>query len=250
MFQAFVIVLREGFEAFLIVSVITSYLHRIKRPQLLPPVYWGIGVSVAASAALGLGLSRRGYDPLWEGLLGLVAVGFVSTLVIQMWRHARQFKRETEERLEALSARPSTRLAMTGVFLFTVLMITREGIETALLLLQVRDPAFLAGAGLGLLCTVLLAVLWARYSRLINVSLFFQVTSVFLLLFLVQILLAALHELSEAGVLPGGEVFHALTEPWSPDGLYGKWFAILTVLVCLGWLLGARALRAVRASQD
>lgn len=239
MFQAFVIVLREGFEAFLMVSVIVSYLHKIGRRQLLPPVWWGVGVSLLVSVALGVGLSQRGYDPLWEGILGLIAVGFVSTLVLQMWRHARQFKRETEQKLDTLSSKPSTRLAVAGVFLFTVLMITREGIETALMLLQVRDAAFLAGAGLGLLCTVMLAVLWVKCSHLINLKLFFQVTSIFLLLFMGQVLLSSLHEFSEAGVLPGSEAFHVATEPFSPDGLYGKWFSPASVVICVGWLLVA-----------
>lgn len=237
MFQAFVIVLREGFEAFLIVSIIVAYLQRINHRQLLPAVYWGIGVSLIASTALGIGLSQRGYDPLWEGILGLVAVGFVSTLVIQMWRHARQFKQETEQKLEMLSSRPSTRWAIAGVFLFTVLMITREGIETALMLVQIRDAAFLSGIGLGLFCAVLLAVLWVRCSRLIGLKLFFQVTSIFLLLFLGQILISALHELSEAGVLANSEAFHAATELFSADGRYGKWFSIVTVVICMGWLL-------------
>lgn len=237
MFQAFVIVLREGFEAFLIISIIVAYLQKINRRQLLPSVYWGIGLSVVASAGLGMLLSQLGYDPLWEGILGLVAVGFVSTLVIQMWRYGRYLKQETEQKLQTLSSRPSTRWAVAGVFLFTILMITREGIETALMLLQVRDPAFLVGAGLGLLCTALLALLWVRCSHLINLKLFFQVTSIFLLLFLGQVFIYALHELSEAGVFPGSEAFHIATEPFSPDGLYGKWFSIVTIAICMGWLL-------------
>ena len=246
MFQAFVIVLREGFEAFLIVSIIVAYLNKIRHRQLLPAVYWGIGVSVTASAGLGLLLSQRGYDPLWEGILGLVAVAFVSTLVIQMWRHGRYLRQETEHALQTLSFRPSTRWAIAGVFLFTVLMITREGIETALMLLQVRDPAFLMGGGLGLCCTALLAMLWVRCSHLINLKLFFQVTSIFLLLFLGQIFIYALHELSEAGTFPGSEAFHLATEPFSPDGLYGRWFSIVTVVICAGWLLLAWGWQRIR----
>ena len=248
MFQAFVIVLREGFETFLIVSIIIAYLRKMGRVHLLPPVYWGIAIALAASAGLGLLLAQRGYDPLWEGVLGLVAVGFVLTLVIQMWRHARYLKRETEQQLDALSSRSSDRWAASGVFLFTVLMMTREGIETALLLLQVRDPAFLAGAGLGLCCTAGLAFLWARWGHLINLKLFFQVTSIFLLLFLGQISISALHEFSEAGLLPNSDAFHAATEPFSPDGLYGKWFSVVTVAVCAGWLLLAWGLNKLRGA--
>ncbi len=251
MFQAFVIVLREGFEAFLIVSIIVAYLQKLNHRQLLPPVYWGIGVSLAASAWLGCALSQRGMDPLWEGILGLVAVALVATLVIQMWTHARHLKRDTEAKLAAYSASPS-RAAMWGVFLFTVLMISREGVETVLLLTQVRDAAFLIGAGLGLLCTAALALLWVRCSHLINLKLFFQVTSLFLLLFLGQVLIYALHELSEAGALPQSEAFHAATEPFSSDGRYGKWFSVVTVAVCMGWLLiswGRQRLRRL-ASQS
>lgn len=237
MFQAFVIVLREGFEAFLIVSIIVSYLQKIRRHRLLPAVWWGIGVSLLISLLLGMALSQRGYDPLWEGILGLVAVGFVSTLVIQMWRHGRYLKQETEEKLKAFSSRRSSRWAVLGVFLFTVLMISREGIETALMLLQVHDPAFLTGAVLGFLCTVMLAVFWAKCSHLIDLKLFFQVTSIFLLLFMGQVFLYSLHEFSEAGIFAGSEAFHEATEPFSPDGLYGKWFSVFTVAVCMGWLL-------------
>ena len=240
MLQAFVIVLREGFEMFLIVSVIVAYLRRVGRSQLLPAVAWGIGMALLISLVLGLALSHRGYVPLWEGILGLVAVGFVSTLVVQMWRQGRYLKQATEQRLHTMTGRP-LRWALAGVFLFTVVMMCREGIETALMLVQVRDPAFLTGIGLGLLSTIAFAWLWVRYSRLINLKLFFQVTSIFLLLFLVQILIYAFHEFSEAGILPQSEAFHAATEPFSPDGRYGKWFSPATVVICIGWLVMAWA---------
>jgi high-affinity iron transporter len=236
MLQSFVIVLREGFEAFLIVSVIAAYLAKSGRRQLLPAVWWGVGVSLALSAGAGMALSQRGFDPLWEGILGLVAVVFVSTLVVQMWMQGRHFKHDTEVQLKEISSRRSV-WAMWGIFLFTVLMITREGIETALMLIQVPDPAFLTGVWLGLAATSLMALLWVRASHLINLRLFFQVTSLFLLLFVGQILLTALHELSEAGVLPASEAFHAATEPYAPDGRYGRWFAIVSVGICAAWLL-------------
>ena len=237
MLQAFVIVLREGFEAFLIVSVIVSYLQKTGRRMLLPPAAWGVATAVVISAALGWLLAQRGFDPLWEGALGIIAVVLVSSLVIQMWRHARFLKQETEARLQVLAAKPSSLWAAAGIFLFTGLMVGREGVEAALLLVQIHQPTFLVGAGLGLLCTGLLAWLWVRCSHLINLSLFFQVTSIFLLLFLAQVGFSAFHELTEAGVLPHSEALHAATEPFSSDGTYGRWFSLLTVAVCAGWLL-------------
>ena len=237
MFQAFVIVLREGFEAFLIVSIIVAYIHKTRKRRLLPAVYCGVGAALVASAGLGWALSQQGEDPLWEGILGLVAVILVSTLVVQMWVHGRYLKQETETKLKAIASRPSTPWAVAGVFLLTAFMVTREGMETALMLVQVRDKMFTVGAGLGLLTTAVLALLWVRYSRLINLKLFFQATSLLLLLFLAQILIYALHELSEAGVFPNSEAFHVATEPFSSDGLYGKWFSVVTVGICIGWLL-------------
>ena len=239
MFQAFVIVLREGFEAFLIVSVIVSYLQKMGRRALLPAAGWGVGVAVVVSVVLGWLLEQRGFDPLWEGMLGLVAVVLVSSLVIQMWRHARYLKQETEARLKTISAKPSSGWAALGIFCFTLLMVAREGVEAALLLVQIHQPAFLVGAGLGLCCTGLLAVLWVRCSHLINLQLFFQVTSVFLLLFLAQVGFSAFHELTEAGILPHSAALHAATEPFSSDGVYGRWFSVATVAICALWLLVA-----------
>jgi high-affinity iron transporter len=125
-----------------------------------------------------------------------------------------------------------------GVFLFTFLMITREGMETALMLLQVHNPQMVNGALLGLGAAAVFAWGWARFGHLINVRRFFQVTGIFLLLFLVQVGIYSFHEFSEAGLLPNSEVLHAATEKFSPDGLYGKWFSLLMISVCGLWLLG------------
>jgi high-affinity iron transporter len=143
------------------------------------------------------------------------------------------------KRLGAMSSRTSRLAALAGVFLFTFLMITREGMETALLLLQVRDPLLIRGALLGLLAAGGFAWGWARFGHLINVKRFFQVTGVFLLLFMFQVAIYSFHEFSEAGLLPNSEALHAATEKFSPDGLYGKWFSPLMVAVCALWVLAA-----------
>ena len=79
---------------------------------------------------------------------------------------------------------------------------------------------------------------WFRFGHLINVRRFFQVTGIFLLLFMLQVAIYSFHEFSEAGLLPNSEVLHAATEKLSPDGLYGKWFSVAMVLFCATWLLG------------
>src|SRR5688572_7672453 len=133
MFQAFVITLREGLEAFLIVAISLAYLRKTGRHQLVPAVHWAIGVSVLVSIGAAMLFQRANNQALWEGVLALTAAVLVATLIVHMWRHAKRLKKEIETRLESSAAELGTK-AFVGVFLFTVLMITREGMETALLM--------------------------------------------------------------------------------------------------------------------
>jgi high-affinity iron transporter len=236
MFNALIIVFREGFEAFLTVAIIMAYLRKTGRDWLRPAVYAGIAVSVVASFALGW-LLQSVNQPLWEGVLGLVAAVLVATFVIHMWRTAPRMKREMETRLDRYSSPASRFIAAAGVFAFTLLMVTREGMETALMLIQVRNGRFIIGSLLGILAAAAMSWAWAHYGHRINVRRFFQVTGLFLLLFTVQIVFYSIHEFSEAELLPNSEAIHLATEPFSPVGLYGKWFSVLMVGVCAAWLL-------------
>jgi thiamine biosynthesis lipoprotein ApbE len=116
-------------------------------------------------------------------------------------------------------------------------MVTREGMETALMLIQVKNTRFILGSLAGILCAALMSWAWAHYGHRINLKRFFQVTGLFLLLFTVQIVFYAIHELSEAEVLPNSAAIHVATEPFSPVGVYGKWFSVLMVGFCAAWLL-------------
>jgi high-affinity iron transporter len=238
MLPALIIVFREGFEAFLTVAIILAYLRKTGRDSLRPAVHWGIGVSVIASFALGWVLMRVNQS-LWEGILGIVAAVLVASFVVHVWRTAPHMKRDMETRLETASSHASTTLAWFGVFAFTVLMVTREGMETALMLIQVRNSRFILGSLLGIAAAAAMSWAWAHYGHRINIKRFFQVTGMFLLLFTVQILFYAIHEFSEAGVLPNSEAIHNATEPYSPVGLYGKWFSVAMVGLCAAWLIGA-----------
>ena len=237
MLQAFVIVLREGFEAFLIVSIIVSYIKRMGRNWLLPAVVWGIAISLLLSGILGFVMSKGVNEPLWEGILGLAAAVMVTTLVIQMWKQGTQMKRRVEKKLEDFSHAGSKKPVFLGTFLFTLFMISREGMEMALMLIQVPQRQVFLGVFAGLAVMAVFSWLWTRFSSRINVKLFFQVTGVFLLLFVAQILIYSFHEFAESGLIPNSEAFHAATEPFSPEGVYGKWFAVVTVAVSALWLL-------------
>jgi high-affinity iron transporter len=163
----------------------------------------------------------------------------VASLVLYMWRTGPKLKARMEERLGAVSRHRSEWAAYLGIFLFTVLTISREGMETALMLLQVRSPRLLSGALLGLAAAIGMAWAWGQFGHLINLKRFFQVTGIFLLLFMTQVAIFTFHEFAEAGVLPNSEALHAATEKFSPEGVYGQWFSVVMVGVCAAWLLVA-----------
>jgi len=272
MLQSFIIVLREGFESFLLVAIILAYLRKTNQKWLAPAVYWAIGVAVAASTALAyilkIGINEEVVDRIFgqsvghyvntffnneslrEGILGVVAIIMVGTLVIHMFRTGSKLKGKMEKRLGEVSSGTSRLIAFAGVFLFTVLMITREGMETALMLLQIHEGFVLIGILLGIVAAGLLAWSWARFSYLINVKRFFQVTGGFLLLFMVQVGIYSFHELCEAGVFPNSDAMHEATEIYSPTGLYGKWFSLAMVGVCAIWLLAAWIIDRLKMSKQ
>jgi high-affinity iron transporter len=246
MHQAFVVTLREGLEAFLIVAISLSYLRKTGRQALLPAVHWGIAASVVLSIAAGLLLARAANQALWEGVLALVAAVLVASLIVHMWRAGRYLKRNIEGKLEIASAKTGA-AAFVGVFAFTLLMITREGMETALLmnalLFQVQSPQIIMGAVAGTLVAACVAWLWSRYGHRVNLSRFFQVTAVFLLVFVVQLLIYGFHELTEANIFPYSEPLHVATEPYGPDGMYGQYLTYLLVVLPLGWLVLSSAFK-------
>src|SRR5437868_12488707 len=100
MLNALIIPSREGFEAVLTVAIILAYLRKTGRDWLRPAVHWGIATSVVASFALGW-LLMRVNQPLWEGVLGLVAAFLVASFVIHVWRTAPQMKRDMESKLDS-----------------------------------------------------------------------------------------------------------------------------------------------------
>jgi high-affinity iron transporter len=239
MFPAFIVTLREGLEAFLIVAISVAFLRKSGRHQLVPAVRWGIGASIALSAGAAFLFRRASNQALWEGLLAIVAAVLVASLIVHMWRHAKTIKRDIEHHLAASAAQVGFK-AVLGVFLFTLLMITREGMETAMLmnalLFQVKAVTIIGGAVAGTLLAACIALLWSRYGHRVNLARFFQVTAVFLLVFVVQLIIYGFHELAEANVLPNSEALHWATEPYGPDGVYGQYLTYLLVLLPLGWL--------------
>jgi high-affinity iron transporter len=107
------------------------------------------------------------------------------------------------------------------------------------LLTQVQAMSIIGGAVAGTLTAAGVAMLWSRYGHRVNLALFFQVTAIFLLVFVGQLLIYGFHELTEANLFPGSEALHWATEPYGPDGIYGQYLTYMLVALPMGWLLFA-----------
>ncbi len=237
------VTLREGIEMFLIVAIAAAYLRKTGRAALLPAVAWGTTTAIAASVILGTWLAEHAVQPKWEAALALIAAVLVVTMVIYMLRVARHLRRDIGAKLETVAVRPGGG-AWLGVFLFVVLMVTREGMETAFitasLFRQTETVHFVLGAFGGLALAGGLAWAWSRYGQRVDLQLFFRVTSIFLVLFAVQLVVYAFHEATEAKLLPIDNAYwHVATEPFGPEGAYGAMLTYALVLVPAVWLLWA-----------
>ncbi len=240
MFQAFVVVVREGIEAFLIVAITYAYLRKTSRFGLLSAVTWGVAGSVLVSGLLGylLWTNDGANQPLWEGIFACITVLLVGSLITQMWKIGPELKQSMEQELSKAAAKPTSMAAYLGVVLFTIVMISREGMEMVLLLFQVRQvPHLIAGIAMGTFTAAAVALLWQQFGYLINWKRFFQITTIFLFLFIIQIAVQAFHEFSEARIFPNSDALHAATEAFSTEGIYGKWYGNITFAVCGIWLV-------------
>jgi high-affinity iron transporter len=240
--QGFTIALREGLESFLIVALTLAYLKKTGRERLAKAVVLGVVVSVAAATGAGLLLGRARNQPLWEGVLAFAALILVSSLLVYMLKAAKTMKSDLERRIDKAAA------GFGGVFFFTVLMITREGMETALLvttaLFQMKSAPLVLGLVLGVTAAAAVGFTWTRLGRGVNVGVLLKVSAVFLSVFLLQLALYTVHELAEANVLPNARAIHDATEILGPDGRIGAALTWLLALVPTAWLVAAWVKRA------
>jgi high-affinity iron transporter len=242
MFSIMMVTFREGVEAFLIVAVTLLYLRQTGRLHLIPALRWGAGTALALSIVLGVVLARVGaMEPVHEAWLAVAAFVLVLSCTIHMLRHGKRIASDIRQKIDAADQGDGAG-AKAAVFAFVLLMIGREGIETATMLASLATASgvrhLFIGGSLGVMLAGLLAFAWARYGRRVNLGLFFQVTAVFMVLFSLQLLIYAVHEFTEAGVVPGidNERWHVLTEPYGPEGEFGAWLSYSLVLLPLAFL--------------
>lgn len=246
MFQTVIISFREGLEAFLIVAITLTYLRQTNGHALIPSVYRGIVVALVGCATLGIVMARIGsISPLWEGILALVAAILVISCTVHMLRMGKNMKGHIAAALGRANLEPS-HVARFAVFGFVILMIGREGIEAATMIAslahQTGDLPLAAGGVLGLILAGTVAWAWARYGNRVNLSRFFQVTAAFMIVFSLQLVIYAFHEFTESAQLASlgiGDIayWHAVTEPYGPEGEIGAWISYSLVLVPVAFLL-------------
>lgn len=208
MFAAYLIMLREGIEAALIVGIVGSYLKQSGRGQWLPMVWVGVGAAVAVCIAVGVALISANREfpqreqELFEGLVALLAVGILTSMVFWMKKAARSIKAQLHDSIDA-ALRPGDRqgLALIGMVFFAV---GREGLESLFFLLaiiqQSQGWAVPLGAALGLASAV--GVGFAIYYGGVKLNLrhFFRWTGVFIIFVAAGLLAGALRAFHEAGL--------------------------------------------------
>lgn len=226
------------------VAIASLYLRKTGRLALLGAVRSGLVVSVIASITLGVALAAMGaMSPLWEGTLALVAAAAVLGCVWHMQKMGKQMSGE-------ISAGMGKALLLDGanawwaVFVFTLFMVGREGVESAAMLASLARSddmsALLAGGLIGLAAAATLAWLWTRFGRQVNLSRFFQVTSVFMLAFALMLVLKSFYEFTEIDLIPGiDNVYWHHASAVYVRGPYAQIASLLLVLAPTVWLVAA-----------
>ena len=247
----FLIGLREGLEAALVVSILVAFLVRTNRRDVLPKVWLGVGIAVAISvgvtAALALTQQALTFEAqeAFGGSLSIIAVGFVTWMIFWMRRTARTISAELRGKLE-----DAIKMGTTAIVVMAALAVGREGLETALFFFTAAQAAGettqpLIGFLLGIAVAVALAYLLYRGAVKINLGRFFMITGALLIFVAAGILAYGVHDLQEAGILPGlNTLAFDVSGAIPPD----SWYAVLlkgvfnfspqtTVLQAVVWVL-------------
>ena len=256
MLSAFLIALREGVEAALVVGIILVYLSRTGRQHLARFVWYGVAAATALSLGVAVALERwRISEDGFEGLMLLVASVFVITMIVWMNRVARHLKKEIEQKVETYAARAGN-AAGWGIFLFVFLMVVREGAELALILRAVEMSSeglqTWIGTILGIAAAVAVGLFFFKGTLRVPLHRFFAVTSVILMLVAFQLALTGLHELSEARWLPSSKTEMAMIGPIVRNELFFFVFIFgaATLLILREWQSVSQAKAAQSAATD
>ena len=251
--QTFLTGLREGLEAALVVSILMSFMVRSGHRDRIPALWTGVTVAVVLSFGFGALLHYTSASMSFEaqeafgGILSIVAVVFVTWMVFWMKRASRTLKGELHDKMSA-----AIEIGTIGVFTAALLAVGREGLETALFLYPTfqaqgagAGPAI--GALLGILTSVVIGVLLYRGVVSMNLAVFFKVTGAALIVIAAGVLAYGVHDLQEAGILPGIDNLAWDIDGWEITSWYGALLkgifnlgpqmTVFEIVVYLGYLV-------------
>ena len=208
MLASFLLSLREGLEAAIILGIVLGVLRRTHQAHLVPAVWRGAAAAAITSLIIALGLGWIGAEftgqgeMIFEGVTFLLAAGLLTWMIFWMQRQARQIR----SALETDVLRVTSQHGQRGLFGVAFLSILREGVELAVYLLATRltsNPLEIGiGAGIGLLGAAALGLLAFATTRRLSIGIIFRVTNFFLILFAAGLVTHSVHEFIEVGWLP------------------------------------------------
>ena len=224
MLSAFLIALREGVEAALVVGIVLVYLARTGRSQLSRFVWGGVAAAVALSLGVAIALDRFNIsEDGFEGLMYLIAAFFVVTMILWMNHVAKHLRKDIEEKVEKYAARGGS-AAGWGIGLFVFLMVLREGAELALILRAVEMSTeglqTWIGTIAGIIAAIAVGLFFFKGTLKVPLHRFFAVTSTILILVAIQLTVTGLHELSEARWIPSSKTEMAVLGPIVRNDLF------------------------------
>ncbi len=208
MLASFLLSLREGIEAALIIGIVLGALRKMNRTELAPSAWAGTLSAVVASILVAILLSLLGFslegpaEQIFEGVTMLVAAGLLTWMIFWMQRQSRTLKPEIEANVQRAAGSTGRR----AMFLVAFVAVLREGIELALFLtasvFATNATQTTLGALVGLAAAALLG--WGIFAATIRLDLrrFFQVTGILLILFAAGLVAHGVHEFNEAGLIP------------------------------------------------
>ena len=210
MFSNYLIGLREGIEAALVVSILLTYLVRTDRKPLIRFVWYGVGSAILVSILIAVGLETisgelsETLEPIFAGIVSFVAVGFVTWMIFWMKRSARTISSDLRNQLDNAAVSGGA-IAVAAMAFVAVL---REGAETAIFFWAAAHAtgnslASVVGLILGLGTAVIVGWIFYRSTSTINLSKFFKVTSILLVFVAAGVLSYGIHEFQEVGWVPG-----------------------------------------------
>ncbi|MFX1318612.1 MAG: FTR1 family protein [Promethearchaeota archaeon] len=204
MIAGFVIALREGLEAALIVGIVLAFLARTGGSQRYWQVFAGMISAIIVSIALAFGFQwlAGGFSgpsaQIFEGITTLIAAGLLVTMIVWMDRKGPSLQMELEKKTAA------TMTATLGIFFIVFIAVLREGVETVLFLsvLPLNEGAIWLGVLLGFAVAIGIAYIYFASAKQLSLQTFFRITSIFLIFFAAGMIAYGIHELQEAGVVP------------------------------------------------